>query len=141
MLKIKHPRIGGLQLTLYNESNIQIVHCPSRNHWITATTLNCKAGEVKIFDSLFTFCDKQTIRIIYDLYQRGTEKLNIIMLCCQKQSGDKDCGLFTTAFAVALVFSLNASKLKFCQQMMRPHLVDCFTKEVMTPFPCKLLVL
>ena len=143
LLKIKHPRIGGLRLTLYKgkfqdvESNVQIVHCPTRHHWITATTLNCKAGEIKIFDSLFTFCDKETIRIIYDFYQRGTEKLNITMSRCQKQSGDKDCGLFAIAFAVAIVFNLNASKLKFCQHMMRPHLVDCFTKEVMTPFPCK----
>ena len=34
-----------------------------------ATTLNCmagevKAGEVKIFDFLFTFCDLETIRIM-----------------------------------------------------------------------------
>ena len=71
LLKIKYP---GLQLTLYKgkfqdvESNIQVVHCPIRRHRITATTLNCKAGEVMIFDSLFTFCDKETIRVIYDLY-------------------------------------------------------------------------
>jgi len=58
----------------------------------------------------------------------------------QKQSGDKDYGLFAIPFAVTLVFNLNASKLKFCQQMMRPHLVDCFNKKVMTPFPCKLLL-
>ena len=83
LLKMKHPEVGGLRLTLYKgkfqeiESNVQIVHCPTRHHWITATTLNCKAGEVKIFDSLFTFCDKETIGIIYDFYQRGTEKLTI----------------------------------------------------------------
>ena len=67
---MKYPRVGGVQLTLYKgkfqeiESNIQIVHCPSRHHWITATTLKCKTGEVKIFDSVFTFCDKETIGII-----------------------------------------------------------------------------
>ena len=143
LLKIKHSRISGLRLTLYKgkfqdvESNVQIVYRPTRQHWIIATTLNCKAGEIKIFDSLFTFCDKETIRIIYDFYQHGTEKLNITMSRCQKQTEDKDCGLFAIVFAVALVFNLNASKLKLCQPMMRPHIVDCFTKEVMTPFPCQ----
>ena len=143
LLKTKHPKVGGLRLTLYNgkfqdiENNVQIVHCPTRHHWITATTLNCKAGEIKIFDSLFTFCDKETRGILYEFYQRGTEKLTITMSRCQKQTGGKDCGLFSIAFAVALVFNLNGSKLKFRQEMMRPHLVDCFTKGVMTPFPCK----
>ena len=67
-------------------------------HGITATTLNSKAGEVKagevkIFDFLFTFRDLETIRIIYDFYQRRTEKLNIIKSWCLKQTGDKDCRL------------------------------------------------
>ena len=141
LLKMKHPEVGGLRLTLYKgksqeiESNVQIVHCPTRHRWITTTTLNCKGGEVKIFHSLFTFCNKETVGIIYDFYQRGTEKLTITMSRCQKQTGGKDCELFAIAFA--LVFNLNASNLKFRQQMMRSHLVDCFTKEVITPFPCK----
>ena len=35
LLKTKHPKVGGLRLTLYNgkfqdiENNVQIVHCPS----------------------------------------------------------------------------------------------------------------
>ena len=79
LLTMKHPKVGGLRLTLYKgefqeiESNVQIVHYPTRHYWINATTLNCKAGKVKIFDSLFTFCDKETIGIIYDFYQSGTE--------------------------------------------------------------------
>ena len=66
LLKTKHPKVGRLWLTLYNgkfqdiENNVEIVHCPTRHHWITATTLNCRAGKVKIFDLLFTFCDKET---------------------------------------------------------------------------------
>ena len=77
------------------------------------------------------------IEIIHDYYQRNTGKLTITMSRCQKQTGNKDCGLFAIAFAVALVFNLNASQLKFRQEVMRAHLVDCFEKEIMTPFPCK----
>jgi len=132
LLKTKHPKVGGLRLTLYNgkfqdiENNVQIVHCSTRHHWITVTTLNCKAGEVKIFDSLFIFCDKETREIMYEFYQHGTEKLTITMSQCQKQTGGKDCGLFAIAFAVALVFNLNVSRLKFRQKMLRSHLVYCF---------------
>lgn len=143
LLKMKHPGVSGLQLTLYKgkfqeiTNNVQIVHCPIRHHWITTTTLNCKADEVKVFDSLFTYCDKETIEIIHDYYQHNAGKLTITVSRCQKQTGNKDCGLSTIAFGVALVFNLNASQLKFCQEAMRAHLVDCFEKEIMTPFPCK----
>lgn len=143
LLKAKHPMVNGLRTTLYTgklpeiENSIQIVHCPKRFHWITVTTINCKAGEVRVFDSTFTYCDKETVAIIHNLYQRDSEKLTITMCRCQKQRGGKDCGLFSIAFAVALVFNLSLSKLKFHQERMRTHLVDCFTKQVMMPFPCK----
>ena len=143
LLKEKHPKVNGLRTTLYQcrmqdgENSVQVVHCPSRFHWITVTTINCKANEVRVFDSLFSYCDKQTISIIRNLYQTGSEELKITMCRCQKQTESKDCGLFSLAFAVALVFKLNPSKIKFHQKKMRGHLVDCFTKKVMTPFPCK----
>ena len=44
LLKMNHSRVGVLQLTLHKgkfqdvETNVQIVHCPTRHHWITATT-------------------------------------------------------------------------------------------------------
>ena len=55
---------------------------------------------------------------------------------CQKQSGEKDCGLFAIAFAVALIFNNQPSKLKFNQQKMKSRSVEYFTKQQMTPFPC-----
>ena len=108
-----------------------------RHHWITVSTINCKDGEVRGLDSLFTNCDKETETVIRGLYQRDIEYIRIIMSRCQKQTGGKDCGLFAIAFAVALVFNKCPSILKFNQQKMRSHLVECFTKQEMTPFPCR----
>ena len=54
---------------------------------------------------------------------------------CQKQKGSKDCGLFSIAIATALAFGAHPSKLKFDQLKMRQHLVNCFNKECMIPFP------
>ena len=127
LLKEKHPKINGLRTTLYNgkiteiDDSVQIVHCSTRHHWITVSTNNCKEGEVRVFDSVFTNCDKETEAVIYSLYQRDTENIRIIMSRCQKQIGGKDCGLFAIAFAVALVFNKCPSKLKFMQQKMRSH--------------------
>ena len=142
LLKDKHPNVGGLRTTLYKgkipevEDSVQIVHCSVRHHWITVSTINCKKGEVRVFDSRFANCDKETEAVIRSLYQCHTEKMKIIMSRCQKQSGEKDCGLFAIAFAVALIFNNQPSKLKFNQQKMRSHLVECFNKQQMTPFPC-----
>ena len=89
-------------------TNTKVKHKP-KSFFHCRLPLNCKAGEVKIFDSLFTFCDKETRGIIYEFYQRGTEKLTITMSQCRKQTGRKDCDLFAIAFAVALLFNFNVS--------------------------------
>ena len=91
-------------------------------------------GEVKVFDSIFFNCDKETLQTMHTLYQHASEHLTIITMCrCQKQAGGTDCGLFSIAYAVALVHGMNPGKLKFCQDKMRPHLVDCFNKQLMVP--------
>ena len=92
---------------------------------------------MKVYDSLFTYCDKETVKVIHDIYQDGTEKLTSTVCRYQKQREGKDCGLFTITSAVSLVLGLNPIKQKFHQAVMRSHLVECFTKQVMQLFPCK----
>ena len=80
LLKVHHPKFSGFHSTLLqgrvkgSANNIQIVHCSTRHHWITVTTMNCKLGEVKVYDSLLTYCDKETVKIIHDIYQDSAEK-------------------------------------------------------------------
>ena len=148
LLKTQHPGLNGLRSTLFQErreataennpvNNVQIVHCHERHHWITVTTVNCKLGEVKAFDSLFTYCDKETIRIIHHLFgTTNSPKPQITMGRCQKQKGKKDCGLFAIAFATAIAFGLQPSKQNLDQSAMRMHLVHCFNQKQMSPFPC-----
>jgi len=90
LLKEKYPKINWIHATLYQgkmqeiKNSIQVVHCPSGFHWITITTMNCKANEVRVFDSTFTYCDKETTPIIRNLYHTGSEelKITIYMLRC-----------------------------------------------------------
>ena len=54
----------------------------------------------------------------------------------QKQKGATDCGVFAIAFATAIAFGINPSKLKLKQEAMRAHLVYCFSakKDVSVSF-------
>ena len=146
LLKAQYPKVSGLQSTLFQERNqlfpngfltncIQIVHCQARHHWVTASTINCKLGEVKVFDTLFNHCDQETTGIIHKLFATANfPKLTITMGRCQKQKGGMDCGLFSIANATALAFGLHPSKQKYKQSAMRMHLVRCFAAKQMTPF-------
>ena len=81
MLKLQFPKLNGLRSTLQQDkpSNepttnwVQIVHCQSRDHLITATTLGCNNGMVKIYDSVFRNIDDSTRQIIYKCFPRNTQ--------------------------------------------------------------------
>ena len=55
----------------------------------------------------------------------------------QRQIGTSDCGLFAIAFAVALCYGHDPHMYKYIQDSMRHHLIDCFNKHSMAPFPSK----
>ena len=118
LLKQHFTDLNGLVSTLYQDkklqmtenlvrNKIQIVNCKRRNYWIVATTLNCQLGEVRVYDSLFQYCDKETEHAIVNLFQLGSEKLKIMVAQSQKQKGGTDCGVFAIAFATALAFGIN----------------------------------
>ena len=99
--------------------------------------MNCDVCEVKVFDSLYTFCDKETEAIINNLFQWNSKKVSVTFFRCQKQVGGADCGLFAIAFATALVYGKQASKMRFVQEQLRAHFINCTNKGVMSLFPCK----
>ena len=72
-----------------------------------------------------------------NLFCSDTGKVIIKMARCQKQKGSKDCGLYAIAIATSLCFGSRPTKQVFRQDLMRSHLVNCFNKGSMTPFPCK----
>jgi len=78
LLKGQFPDIIGLKSTLLQERKdtqfskqsrnyIQIIHYKERDHWITATTIDCDSSVIKIYDSLFCTVDDSTVDIISEL--------------------------------------------------------------------------
>ena len=148
LLKTQFPNLNGLKSTLLQEKKIvltensvrnkvQIIHCKSRHHWVVASTVHCNTGEVKVYDSLFMYSDKEMEKVIFNHFQWNSTKMVIKFTCCQKQVGGTDCGLFAIAFATAIAFSKLPNKLKLVQQDLRSHLVSCFNKGRMSLFPSK----
>ena len=97
--------------------------------------MKCANGQVHVVDSLFKLLDDETKTTICRLFQRSVNSAIIKVIHSQKQTGVKDCGLFSIAFTTAIAFGQNPTKQKFQQQSMRAHLVNCFEKKKMTPFP------
>ena len=147
LLKLQIPYINSFQSTLLQDkpldltedavkNKIQIIHCKSQHHWIAASTTQCTLGQVKVHDSVFTYCDKETEKFISNLFQWNTTKLLITVSRCRKQNGVVDCGLYAIAYSTAIGFGDNPSKLKFKQKALRSHLVNCFYLKEMSVFSC-----
>ena len=148
LLKQQFKDINGYCSTLLQEkatnlttssmaNRIQIIHCESRRHWILATTVNCKCDNVKVYDSLFHYLDKDSLRIVENCFRCENEVPQVKMMQCRKQQGGTDCGMYAIAFAVALAFGANPGRQNFKQAMMRAHLVRCFKSKQFSLFPCK----
>ena len=65
----------------------------------------------------------------------GYKFLQIEVAAVQMQQGETDCGLFAIAFAYHAARGDDLSKIKFHQEKVRKHLVQCFKKKRLEPFP------
>ena len=135
LLKLQFKELNGLQSTILQEKKIELLEAQVKNklqiskrlHWIVASTVNCKFEEVQVYDSLFRTMDKETKNTTQNLFQaRSCKGLVIKLVRCQKQTGGKDCGLFSIAFATAIAFHTKITN--FHQELMRTHLVECLNK-------------
>ena len=54
---------------------------------------------------------------------------------CKCSQEEYDCGLFSIAFATALVFGEQPGNFLFDQKKMRAHLIQCVEVQQITPFP------
>ena len=148
LLKKQFPNLNGFKSTLLQDkryaltekdvrNKVQIIYCKGRRHWVVASTVNSSIGQVKVYDSLFTYPDKEMERVIMNSFQWNSTEVALKFARCHKQKGGADCGLFAIAFATAIAFGKQPGKLKFIQEELRGHSVTCLNKGGMSLFPCK----
>ena len=103
------------------------------NHWIAASSIGCLDLSVNIYDSVFNSLDSRTIDVIKNHFPSRT----ICVQSFQKQSGGKDCGLFSIAAITTITYGQDPSDISYIQTEMRKHLLKCFANKIITPFPCQ----
>ena len=109
LLKKQLPHTDGWKETLLVhkkqekiKQGVQIIHTRG-DHWIIVLNLRGSKCEIKIFDSLYTSVDKDTQKIIFNLFEtNGKTKLQMAEMSKQ---GVNDCGVFAIAAATALAKS------------------------------------
>ena len=114
----------------------QILHFHSPYHRIVATTIgnNRDASEVLVYDSIFKNVDRETRKIICNIFQLLPVS-NVRVVKTKKQTGVKDCGLFAIVYASALVLGQDPSKVSFHQESIRSYFVACLEQDKLIPFP------
>ena len=68
-------------------------------------------------------------------YCKSADDIEIDVGRVHQQSNGKDCGVFAITFATHLAHGMNPEQVVFDDLKMREHLIQCFEKNVMTPFP------
>ena len=138
ILKKQFPELSGLHSTLLiprysiaSSPALQILHCGG-NHWCVVTSIGCSAGQVKVYDSLYTSIDQVTLNLISRLFGSNTQ---VKLAQGPKQLGVKDCGAFAIAIATLLANGGNPTTATFNQQAMRPHLIKTFENLHLETFP------
>ena len=106
------------------------------NHWLTVLTVGCQPGSVNIYDSIRSISvptrTKEQISTIMFAQQKA---ITLVFQPVQSQHGSSDCGLFALAFATSLCYQENPVEINYTQHKLRSHLLDCFTRGRMSPFP------
>ena len=143
LLRCQFPHIDGLQspllgdklqFSILHSEGVQILNC-DRTHWICISTIGCKAGEVNIFDSLYTQLLPKALRQICCLLHTSEKHLTINFMNTPLQLGGSDCGVFAISCATSLCSREDPCVKSWDQAMMRSHLRECFENQMLTTFP------
>ena len=131
---------GAVQAFLPITGNfIQILHDGSL-HWVCTANISLTGGKdpaaVNMYDSMNQgFIAKFIKQQLASFMCIQSAEMKVIMKSVQQQTSHVDCGVFAIAFATALAFGQDPSKLRFDVPKMRSHLVECLKLKKMSPFP------
>ena len=141
LIKTQFPSINGLVSPLLQLRNsladtgnsLQIIHIRAQ-HWALVSTLGCQAGEVNLYDSLYTSVSTDTAVIIAQLIQSTKPSITVHVMNVARQTGSQDCALFAIAYMTSLAHGKDPTVVVYDQNDMRCHLVSCFEKHSLTIF-------
>ena len=129
------PVVKGPLVVPATSEFVQIVNTGS--HWVCLSTISTpfNSGTVKIFDSMYCTPHPIAIEHACRMLMYSGDKVNFRNEKVQRQVSDKDCGLFSLAYATDLCHGLDPVNRKYDQGYMRQHYVNCLENGAMVPFP------
>ena len=132
LLKEQFPVMNGLYDAKYgadlsfphaNHSFVQIVHV-SNCHW--ATVASSSSSSVRFYDSLFPTMSSRTKAQVAAIMNTNESKIQVMLHKTQFQKGGTDYGLFAIAYAVDLCLGVEPADVRYEQESLRSHLLQCF---------------
>ena len=137
LIQAQFQHLNGLRLTLIQDKqysgskkNFLQVLFIKEGHWVVIASHDGKVFQ--IYDSLYQTLDEKTKTLICQ--QTGSDH-EAVVISTQRQKGAQDCGLFAIAFATSIACGEDPSKRMYNQDLMREHLVKCFSNKVVQLFP------
>ena len=121
--------------TLYSNSSAIQIHYTDEFHWVTSTFFG---QEVHLYDSFASSNLTSSLEIQRaQIYQAAAKDggLDVKQMPVQQRVNNKDCGVYSIAFAYHAALGSYLSTLNLDNTKMRKHLIDCFDKEELSPFP------
>lgn len=147
LLQKSFPFQNGLQDSHYlsekNEWNsnpqdfVQIIFIKP-NHWACLSNKFSSGNTFELFDSKHTTPSednsiiKQACLIAKSLM---FSSITVNVIDVTRQVGEADCGLFAVSMAIDLCCGTDPFVQQVIQDQMRTHLLDCFEREKISPFP------
>ena len=114
---------------------LQILHSHG-HHWVTATTIGCDPGVIKVYDSMYRNFDRHCLKQIIEMAPvDNSDVITVELDQFQKQRNKADCGLFAVAAAFSLAGRQDPSKDRYDLEKMRTHLFKCLQADALIPFP------
>lgn len=137
------PTIPGLYDPKYGEDLsfpptddgfVQILHC--NNHWLT---IHGKTSElVKVYDSMNSIMPLPIQAQIASIAYCQSHSITLEVHSTQLQRGYDDCALFAIAYATDLCYGNDPAGLRYFQEKLRHHLIQCLKVKKILPFPSRL---
>lgn len=108
---------------------MQIHHLPSGSHWITT---QFKRGKVFLYDSSYTGHISSDLQMqVQNIYgDRDIHQVHV-----HQQEGRNNCGVLAIAFALHAARGDLIETIRFDEEKMRYHLMQCFEEQFFRPFP------
>ena len=130
----QRPTLGPVRnFSIMTSDFVQILHT-GRSHWVCVSSINCPAGMVNLYDSLFNeIIENEVEEQVKSLF--GGNFQGITNVPVQQQLNGSDCGVFAVAFVTCLVYGSNPQDFMFHIPQMRPHLLECLKAGDMRLFP------